>query len=73
MKFAQSKEGIFVSQQKYMVDLLDETSILEYKPTETPTKPNVKLHLSKSKDAKDRERYQKLLGRLFTYPIHVLT
>ena len=37
MEFAQSKEGVFVSQRKYVLDLLDETCMLGCKPIETPT------------------------------------
>ena len=35
MEFARSKEGIFVNQRKYVLDLLDETGMLGCKPAET--------------------------------------
>ena len=62
MEFAQSKEGIFVSQWKYVLDLLDETSMLGCKPMETPTEPNVKLQPIKAKNVKD---WEWLIGLFF--------
>ncbi|RVW39635.1 Retrovirus-related Pol polyprotein from transposon RE1 [Vitis vinifera] len=64
MEFARSKEGIFVNQRKYALDLLDETGMLGCKPAETPIEPNVKLQPTKAKNVKDRDRYQRLVGRL---------
>ena len=64
MEFARSKEGIFVNQRKYVLDLLDETSMLGCKPAETPIEPNVKLQPTKAKNVKDWDRYQRLVGRL---------
>ncbi|RVW76419.1 Retrovirus-related Pol polyprotein from transposon RE1 [Vitis vinifera] len=64
MEFARSKEGIFVNQRKYVLDLLDETGMLGCKPVETPIEPNVKLQPTKAKNVKDRDRYQRLVGRL---------
>ena len=46
MEFARSREGIFVNQKKYVIDLLNETGMLGCKPAETPIEPNVKLQLS---------------------------
>ncbi|KAJ9683695.1 hypothetical protein PVL29_019319 [Vitis rotundifolia] len=64
MEFARSKEGIFVNQRKYVLDLLDETGMLGCKLAETPIEPNVKLQPTKAKNVKDRDRYQRLVGRL---------
>ena len=64
MEFARSKEGIFVNQRKYVLDLLDETSMLGCKPAETPIELNVKLQPTKAKNVKDRDLYQRLVGRL---------
>ena len=38
------KEGISLSQRKYVLDILEETSLLGSKPMETPMDPNVKLY-----------------------------
>ncbi|RVW69951.1 Retrovirus-related Pol polyprotein from transposon RE1 [Vitis vinifera] len=40
MEFTRSKEGIFVNQRKYVLDLLDETSMLGCKSAETPIELN---------------------------------
>ena len=64
MEFARSKEGIFVNQWKYVLDLLDEIGMLGCKPAETPIELNVKLQPTKAKNVKDRDRYQRLVGRL---------
>ena len=69
MEFARSKAGIFVSQRKYVLDLLNETGMMGCKPAETPTEPNVKLHSTNAEIVKDRERYQRLVGRLI-YLLH---
>ena len=36
MEIARSRKGIFVSQRKYVLDLLKETRMLGCKPTHTP-------------------------------------
>ncbi|KAJ9693365.1 hypothetical protein PVL29_012218 [Vitis rotundifolia] len=64
MEFARSKEGIFVNQQKYVLDLLDEVGMLGCKPVETPIEPNVKLQPTEAKNVKDRDCYQRRVGRL---------
>lgn len=42
LEVARSKEGIFISQRKYILDLLWETGKLGCKPTSTPIEPNWK-------------------------------
>ncbi|XP_062082167.1 uncharacterized mitochondrial protein AtMg00810-like [Humulus lupulus] len=63
-EFARSREGIFVSQRKYVLDLLNETGMMGCKPAETPSEPNVKLQPVDLKNVKDQELYQRLVGRL---------
>ena len=38
-----SKQGIFLSQRKYVLDLLSEVGLLDYKPADTPIVHNHKL------------------------------
>ena len=64
MEFARSKERIIVNQHKYVLDLLDETGMLGCKLVETPMESNVKLQPAKVKDVKDKEQYQRLVGKL---------
>ncbi|XP_062075664.1 uncharacterized mitochondrial protein AtMg00810-like [Humulus lupulus] len=53
MEFARSKEGIFVSQRKYVLDLLNETGMMVCKLAETPSEPNVKLQHVDLKNMKE--------------------
>lgn len=38
-----SKQGIFLSQRKFTVDLLNEVGMLDCKPSDTPAVENVRL------------------------------
>ena len=66
MEFARSKEGIFVNQCNYVLDLLNETGLLGCKPTKMPIEPNLKLQPSKIEEVQHREQYQsqRLVRRL---------
>ena len=61
---ARSKEGIFVSQKKYTLDLLTETSMLGCRPADTPMEFNCKLGNSDDQVLVDKEQYQHLVGKL---------
>jgi Reverse transcriptase (RNA-dependent DNA polymerase) len=52
-----------VSQHKYVIELLHVVGMLECRPTNTPIDPNHRLKRGVS-DQVDRERYQRLMGRL---------
>ena len=59
----QSKHGIFLSQRKYVFDLLSETGKLGVKPCSSPMVPSI--HLTKEgKTFKDPGRYRRLVGKL---------
>uniref|UniRef100_A0A2N9FH39 Integrase catalytic domain-containing protein n=1 Tax=Fagus sylvatica TaxID=28930 RepID=A0A2N9FH39_FAGSY len=64
IEVARSKEGIFVSQRKYVLDLLVETGMLACKPIDTPIEQNHRLGEDVDDTPVDRERYQKLVGKL---------
>ena len=64
MEFARSKEGIFVNKRKYILDLLNETGLFGCKYAETPIEANLKLYPTKIENVIDRERFQKLVGKL---------
>ena len=63
MEVARTKKGISISQKKCIVDLLKETCMLGCKPSKTPIKWNDKLRM-KASNPIDRERYQRLVGKL---------
>ncbi|PNX88803.1 pentatricopeptide repeat-containing protein mitochondrial-like, partial [Trifolium pratense] len=58
IEVARSEQGIFLSQRKYVLDLLSEIGMLDCKPADTPIVQN--HHLGEYPDQKptDKERYQ---------------
>ncbi|KAL5553822.1 hypothetical protein UlMin_041223 [Ulmus minor] len=66
---AQSRLGRFISQQKYITDLLKEKGKLACRPVSTPINPNHKLGEAEEDSAVNRESYQRLLGKLI-YLLH---
>ena len=58
------RQGIFISQQKYVTDLLKETGKLGCKSVATPIEPNQKLGEAKEEPVVDKETYQRLVGKL---------
>jgi Reverse transcriptase (RNA-dependent DNA polymerase) len=58
------RKGLFLSQIKYVLDLLQETHKLSAKPASTPTEPNKKLYLEEGEPLKDVGQYQRLVGKL---------
>ena len=43
IEIAQSKSDVVMSQRKYVLNILEETGMLDCKPIDTPMDPNVKL------------------------------
>jgi Reverse transcriptase (RNA-dependent DNA polymerase) len=64
IEVTRNKEGIFLSQRKYILDLLTEIGMLECKPVDTPMVPNIKLEAYTDHTPTNIERYQKLVGKL---------
>lgn len=64
IEVARSKYGIFLSQGKYILDLLSETGMLGCKPVNTPIEQNHKLFECLSASPTDKGRYQRLVGKL---------
>ena len=64
IEIAQSKSGVVMSQRKYVLDILEETGMQDYKPVDTPMNPNVKLIPGQGQPLRDPGRYQRLVGRL---------
>jgi hypothetical protein len=59
-----SKLGIFLSQRKYVLDLLAETCMLDGKHVDTSIVQNHCLAEYSDRVPTNKERYQKLMGRL---------
>jgi hypothetical protein len=59
-----AKEGISLSQRKYVLDLLAKTGMLDNKLIDTPIMQNHKLGIFPDQVPTNKERYQRLVGRL---------
>jgi Reverse transcriptase (RNA-dependent DNA polymerase) len=64
IEVSRNKEGIFLSQRKYVLDFLAEVGMLECKPADTPMIQNMKLDVDLNQTPVNKERYQKLVGKL---------
>ena len=64
IEVAHSKQGIFISQQKYVTNLLKEIGKTACKPASTPIDPNLRLGDVENDATVDKEMYQRLVGRL---------
>ena len=63
IEIMRSKHGIFLSQRKYVLDLLSETGKLVVKPNSSPMATNI--HLTREGEPfEDLERYRRLVGKL---------
>ncbi|CAL8167648.1 unnamed protein product [Prunus armeniaca] len=57
IEVARSKTGIFLSQRKYVMDLLTETGMLGCKPADTPIEMNHKLCEDMDQEPTNKEQY----------------
>ncbi|RVW43313.1 Retrovirus-related Pol polyprotein from transposon RE1 [Vitis vinifera] len=76
-----SKNGIFISQRKYALEIIEDARLLGAAPIDTPMERGLKLS-DKNDFLKDQGRYRRLVGRLIylivsrpdiTYAVHVLS
>jgi len=65
IEVAYSKQGIFISQRKYILDLLKETGTLGCKQVSTPIDPNHRISQESNEETLiDKGRYSRLVERL---------
>ncbi|KZV37836.1 hypothetical protein F511_10866 [Dorcoceras hygrometricum] len=64
MEVARSRKGIYESQRKYVLDLLKETGMSGCRPSDIPMDPNQKLNSATKGASVEKERYQRLVGKL---------
>jgi hypothetical protein len=66
IEVARSRQGIVLSQRKYILDLLDETGMLGCRPVAIPIDLNHKSCVE-SGDHVNKESYQRLVGQLIYF------
>ena len=64
IEVSRSKHGLFLSQRKYVLDLLSETGNSACQPVGTPIEMNHGLSIYPDQTPANKERYQKLVGKL---------
>ncbi|CAM8899443.1 unnamed protein product [Rhodiola kirilowii] len=82
LEVARSKDGIFLNQRKYALDMLADYNFLDCKPVKTPMESKHNLGLSSAPLIPDAAIYRRLIGRLIyltitrpdlAFPVHVLS
>ena len=70
IEVSRSSEGIFLSQRKYVLDLLQKTGMLGCQPVDTPIEEGLKLCVEPNQVSIDKGKYQRLVVRLM-YLAHI--
>ncbi|XP_026450770.1 uncharacterized protein LOC113350882 [Papaver somniferum] len=82
LEVARSKQGFYIFQRKYALDIIIETGLLGAKPAEFPMETNHQLALAKGNVFDDVEKYRRLVGHLIylsvtrpdlSYSLHILS
>jgi len=82
IEVARNSQGLFLSQRKYALEIIDECGLLGAKPVDFPMEANHKLTLTSGKPLDDLTSYRKLVGRLIyltitrsklSYFVHILS
>jgi len=64
IEVAYSRQGIFISQRKYILDLLKDTGKLGCKTTEVPIEQNHRIGNDEENPKVEKTQYQRLVGKL---------
>ena len=64
IEVSRSKQGLFLSQRKYTLELLAETGMSACEPIDTPIEVNHGLAFFSDQIPTNKERYQRIVGRL---------
>ncbi|RVX16304.1 Retrovirus-related Pol polyprotein from transposon RE1 [Vitis vinifera] len=64
IEVSRSKKGMFLSQRKYVLDLLEEIGKIEAKPCTTPMVPNVQLMPDDGDPFYNHEKYRRVVRKL---------
>jgi len=64
IEFSRSRKGIFMSQRKYALDILQDTGLIGARPEKFPMEQNQKLSSTQGEKLNDPSKYRRLVGRL---------
>jgi Reverse transcriptase (RNA-dependent DNA polymerase) len=64
IEVSRTRTCIFLSQRKYVLDLLAETGMVDCKPVSTPMEQNMKFEINPEQCLSNKERYQRLVEKL---------
>lgn len=64
LELARSEDDIFVSQRKYVMDLLQDAGMMGCRPASTPLSKNLKLNDEDGELLEDPQAFRRLIGRL---------
>ncbi len=64
IEVTQSNIGVAITQHKYTLDILEETGMVDCRPSDTPMDPNLKLLLGLGEPLDDPGRKWHLVGKL---------
>ncbi|KAK3006152.1 hypothetical protein RJ639_015495 [Escallonia herrerae] len=64
IEFSRSKKGIFMSQRKYALDILQDSGLLGVRPDKFPMEQNLKLTPTDGNLLSDPTKHRRLVGRL---------
>uniref|UniRef100_A0ACD5ZJ84 Uncharacterized protein n=1 Tax=Avena sativa TaxID=4498 RepID=A0ACD5ZJ84_AVESA len=82
IEVSSTSDGFYISQEKYIQDLLARASLGDERTVETPMELNIKLQLTDGDPLSDPTRYRHLVGSLvylavtrpdISYPVHILS
>ncbi|CAM8905782.1 unnamed protein product [Rhodiola kirilowii] len=82
IEVSSTSEGFYLSQEKYIRDLLDRASLTDHRTADTPMELNVHLRATDGEPLEDPTRYRHLVGSLvylgvtrpdISYPVHILS
>ncbi|CAM8902534.1 unnamed protein product [Rhodiola kirilowii] len=82
IEVSSTSEGFFISQEKYIRDLLDRASLTDQRTADTPMELNVHLRPTNGEPLEDPTCYRHLVGSLvyldvtrpdICYPVHILS